>query len=42
MVNNLGFNNAYRTMTNNIHKDDDQSNKKPIPNKQTENNLMFL
>ena len=28
MVNDLGFNNAYRTMTNNIHRDHDQSNKK--------------
>jgi hypothetical protein len=37
MVNNLGFNNAYRTMTNNIHKNHDQSNKKPIPNKQAGN-----
>jgi len=27
MINNLGFNNAYRTMTNNIHNDHGQSNK---------------
>ena len=30
MVNNLGFNSACRTMNNNIHKDHDQSNKKPV------------
>jgi hypothetical protein len=36
MVKNLGFTNACRTM-NNIHKDRDQSNKQPIPNKQTKN-----
>jgi len=42
MVNNLGFNNNYRTMTNKIHKDHDQSNIKPIPNTQTENTFTVL
>jgi hypothetical protein len=37
MVNNLGFNNACRATTNNIYKDHDQSNKKPILNKHTGN-----
>ena len=37
MVNNLGFNNACKAMINNVHKDHDQSNKKPIVNKQTAN-----
>jgi hypothetical protein len=41
MVNNLGFNNACTAMTNNIHKDHDQSNKKLIPNKHTENTFSF-
>jgi len=41
MVNNLGLNNACRTtnnnMNNNIHKDHDQTNNKPILNKQNKN-----
>ena len=37
MVNNLRFNNACRATTNNIYKDHDQSNKKLILNKHTEN-----
>jgi len=37
MVNNLRFNNACRATTNNIYKDHDQSNRKPILNKHTEN-----
>ena len=37
MLNNLRFNNACRATTNNIYKDRDQSNKKPILNKHTEN-----
>jgi len=37
MVNNLRFNNVCRAMTNNIYKDLDQSNKKLILNKHTEN-----
>jgi len=39
MVNNHGFNNACRTMNNNIHKDHNQSNKKSISNKQNKNTL---
>jgi len=31
-----------RTMNNNIHKDRDQSNKKPILNKQTKNTFTFF
>ena len=41
MVNNLGLNNACRTrnnnMNNNIHKDRDQANNKPILNMQNKN-----
>ena len=37
MVNNHGFNNACRTMNNNIHKDLDQINKKTVLNKQNTN-----
>jgi hypothetical protein len=36
-VNNLRFNNACTAATNNIYKDHDQSNIKPILNKHTEN-----
>jgi hypothetical protein len=39
MVNSLGSNNACRTVNSDIHKDHDQSNKKPILNKQTKNNF---
>jgi len=37
MVNNFRFNNACRATTNNTYKDHDQSNKKLILNKHTEN-----
>jgi len=37
MVNNLRSHNACRATTNNIYKDHDQFNKKPILNKNTEN-----
>jgi len=37
IVNNRGFNNACRTMNNNIHKDLDQFNKKTVLNKQNMN-----
>ena len=37
VVNNLRFNNACRATSNNIYKDHDQSNKKLILNKHTEN-----
>jgi len=36
-INNLGFNNACRTINNNIHTNHEQSNKKLILNKQNKN-----
>jgi hypothetical protein len=36
-INNLRFSNACRTINNDIHKDHEQSNKKPILNKQNKN-----
>jgi len=42
MVNNLRSHNACRATTNNIYKDHDQFNKKPILNKNTENTFAIF